>query len=55
LIQDGVVIETGTVQLTGSDTITIRYEGGGEVTLEADQQIGHPGKSQPQSTLNCGG
>ena len=54
LIQDGVVIDSGSVQLAGGDTMTVRYDGGGEVTLEADQQIGHPGKSQPQATLNCG-
>ena len=55
LIVDGVVVETGTVQLAGGESIEIRYDGGGTVTLEVDQQIGHPGRSQPQVTLTCTG
>ena len=54
LIQDGVVVESGSVQLSGGATMEIRYEGGGEITLETDQQIGHPGNSLPRVTLNCG-
>jgi hypothetical protein len=53
IIVDGVVVETGTVQIAGRTSMTVEYSGGGTVTLEADQQIGHPGKSQPQTTLNC--
>lgn len=54
LIMDGAVIETGSVQLLGNTFTEVRYDGGGTVTLEADQQTGHPGGSQPQATLNCG-
>lgn len=54
LIVDGVVVESGPVQLGGGGTMTIRYSGGGTtVTLEADQQAGHPGNSRPQVTLSC--
>jgi len=54
IIVDGVVVYTGTVQLSGNDSMTITYNGEGTVKLEADQQIGHPGKSQPQATVSCG-
>jgi hypothetical protein len=53
LVQDGVVIESGSVQLLGGETMEIHYEGGGTITLEADQQVGHPGQSHPRATLNC--
>ncbi len=53
IIIDGVVVETGTVQLLGNTSIQITYSGTGTVTLEADQQTGHPGKSQPQATVSC--
>jgi hypothetical protein len=53
LIVDGVVVETGNVQLAGGATMQISYSGGGTVRLEVDQQIGHPGNSHPQVTLNC--
>jgi predicted RNA-binding protein with TRAM domain len=53
LIVDGVVVETGPVLMGGATTMTIVYSGGGTVTLEADQQVGHPGNSLPQVTLNC--
>lgn len=54
LIVDGVVVESGSVQLGGGGTMTIRYSGpGSTVTLEADQQVGHPGNSRPQVTLSC--
>lgn len=55
LIVDGVVVETGSVQLVGGESIEIHYSGGGTVTLEVDQQIGHPGSSHPQVTLTCTG
>jgi hypothetical protein len=54
IIVDGVVVETGTVQIAGGATMTVSYSGGGNITLEADQQIGHPGGSQPQATVSCG-
>jgi hypothetical protein len=41
------------VQLNGDETMVVSYPGGGTVTLEADQQVGHPGQSQPQTTLTC--
>ncbi len=53
IIVDGVVVETGSVQLLGNTALQINYTGTGTVTLEADQQTGHPGKSQPQATVNC--
>ncbi len=55
IIVDGVVVETGSVQLTGGSSIQITYSGTGTVTLEADQQTGHPGQSQPQATVSCSG
>ncbi|HLV34557.1 MAG TPA: hypothetical protein VKY59_05580, partial [Spirillospora sp.] len=55
LIQNGSVIESGEVQLGGGETMLVYYSGGGRITLEADQQIGHPGQSQPQATISCGG
>jgi hypothetical protein len=55
VIVDGQVVEAGTLQIDGNTTIEVWYDGGGRVTLEADQQIGHPGNSQPQATINCGG
>ena len=54
LVVDGVVVETGPVQLAGATTMQIRWANGGTVTLYADQQVGHPGSSHPQATLNCG-
>ncbi len=53
IIVDGVIVETGSVQLTGGSSIQITYSGTGTVTLEADQQTGHPGQSQPQATVSC--
>jgi len=53
IIVDGVVVESGSVQLAGGQSMTISYSGGGTVTLEADQQVGHPGNSHPQTTLSC--
>jgi hypothetical protein len=53
IIVDGVVVETGTVQLIGGTSVQITYSGAGTVTLEADQQTGHPGQSQPQATVSC--
>src|SRR5690606_19741454 len=54
LVVDGVVVESGAVQIAGGATMTVTYSGGGTVTLEADQQVGHPGNSRPRVTLNCG-
>jgi hypothetical protein len=54
LVVDGVVVESGSIQLLGGATGQITYSGGGTVTLEADQQIGHPGNSHPRVTLDCG-
>jgi predicted RNA-binding protein with TRAM domain len=53
LIVDGVVVESGTAQLLGHASMQISYSAGGTVTLEADQQVGHPGQSQPQATISC--
>ncbi|MBZ0288478.1 MAG: hypothetical protein K8I30_12750, partial [Anaerolineae bacterium] len=53
IIVDGVVVEIGAVQLIGGAATQITYSGGGTVTLEADQQVGHPGQSQPQATVSC--
>ncbi|MEO8610487.1 MAG: hypothetical protein ABI690_21500 [Chloroflexota bacterium] len=54
LVVDGVVVESGSIQLTGGSSTQITYSGGGSVTLEADQQVGHPGNSHPRVTLDCG-
>lgn len=54
IVQDGMVIQSGDVSLLGHDTMEVRYDGGGTVTLYALQQVGHPGKSYPRSTLSCG-
>jgi TolB protein len=53
-VATGQILQSGVVQLAGGATMTITWDGGGEVRLEADQQIGHPGSSQPRVTLNCG-
>ena len=53
IMVDGIVVEAGTIQLLGNTSIQITYSGTGTVTLEADQQTGHPGKSQPQATVSC--
>ncbi|MFN8375575.1 MAG: hypothetical protein U0694_22210 [Anaerolineae bacterium] len=39
---NGGVVETGEVLLDGREYMTVTYSGSGTVTLEADQQIGHP-------------
>src|SRR5690606_6129764 len=54
LLQNGTVVESGSVQLGGGQSTEIRYSGGGEITLIAEQQVGHPGNSRPRVTLNCG-
>jgi predicted RNA-binding protein with TRAM domain len=54
IVQDGVVVQTGSVQLAGGQSMQITWSGGGSVTLEADQQVGHPGNSHPRVTLDCG-
>jgi hypothetical protein len=35
--------------------MTVSYAGTGTITLEVDQQVGHPGNSHPRVSLNCGG
>src|SRR5690606_30170907 len=54
LIQNGTVIQSCSVQLGGGQSGLVTYSGGGEVTLTVNQQVGHPGSSQPRATLNCG-
>jgi hypothetical protein len=51
---NNTVIDTGDVLLTGGTSMQVSYSAGGQVTLEANQQVGHPGKSKPQATINCG-
>jgi hypothetical protein len=53
LLVGNTVIETGAVLIDGGETMQITYSGGKRVTLQADQQIGHPGKSQPRATIQC--
>ena len=53
IVVDGETVESGAIQIDGGTTMEVRYEGDGRVTLYADQQIGHPGKSRPQTTLSC--
>ena len=45
--------QSGNVLLNGQATMQIQWDSGGSVRLEADQQIGHPGNSQPQADLFC--
>lgn len=53
IIVDGIIVQIGTVQLIGGSSIQITYSSTGSITLEADQQTGHPGKSQPQASVSC--
>lgn len=55
LYQDGVLIESGPILLAGGASMTVSFSGGGDVKLEADQQIGHPGSSNPNARLSCAG
>jgi TolB protein len=52
---DDVLVETGQVQLNGGASMTVTYSAAGDIRLEADQQVGHPGSSLPRETLSCGG
>ncbi len=47
------LVESGSVQIDGGTTMQVRYDGGGRVRLEADQQVGHPGNSRPRETITC--
>jgi uncharacterized delta-60 repeat protein/uncharacterized repeat protein (TIGR01451 family) len=53
---DNALIETGTFQLAGGDSIVITFvSGGSTIRLEADQRAGHPGKSKPRASVEaCG-
>ena len=53
--QDDVLVDSGQILLTGGATMEVTYDGSGDIRLEADQQIGHPGRSRPRETVNCGG
>lgn len=52
-VVSNTIVQTGTVLLTGGSAMTVTYDGTQQVRLEADQQIGHPGQSLPQTTLMC--
>lgn len=51
--ENGMVVASGPIQLAGGASMTVEWSGGGTVTLWADQQVGHPGSSQPRVTLSC--
>ena len=54
LVDDaGNVVQSGPILLKGGETMQVTYTGGIQITLFADQQIGHPGSSRPQETLAC--
>ncbi|MCI0714024.1 MAG: hypothetical protein L0154_27965, partial [Chloroflexi bacterium] len=55
LLKDGQIIQTGDILLPGGQSMQVTYAAGGEITLEADQQVGHPGNSHPRATLTCQG
>jgi hypothetical protein len=50
----GALLQSGQVWLAGGTSMEIRWDGGGTVRLNADQQIGHPGNSRPNQVLSCG-
>jgi hypothetical protein len=52
-----VLVLTETFQLPGGGSLDLTYvaSAGDKVRLEADQQPGHPGKSMPRATAECGG
>jgi predicted RNA-binding protein with TRAM domain len=53
ILEGNSIVQTGSVQLLGAATMQVTYSGKGKITLQADQQIGHPGKSKPQATVTC--
>jgi len=53
LFQDGTEIDNGPIQLKGGETMTLTFDWAGNLKLVADQQVGHPGSSVPQTSLSC--
>jgi uncharacterized delta-60 repeat protein len=53
---DNALMQTGTFQIAGGDSLVITVvSGGATIRLEADQRPGHPGNSRPRSTVEaCG-
>lgn len=50
---DNALATTGTFQLAGGDTLTIRVAATSDnIRLEADQRPGHPGHSRPRATVS---
>ncbi len=56
LFEDNVLVETGTFQLVGGETMEMCWPATGTtLRLEADQRPGHPGNSEPQASIEqCG-
>ncbi|MDA3819200.1 MAG: proprotein convertase P-domain-containing protein, partial [Candidatus Delongbacteria bacterium] len=56
LFEDNVLVETGTFQLLGGETMEMCWPATGTtLRLEADQRPGHPGNSEPQESIEqCG-
>ncbi len=56
LYEDNVLVQTGTFQLNGQDTLQLCFSANGAtLRLEADQRAGHPGNSMPRETIElCG-
>ncbi len=56
LFEDNILVESGTFQLNGGETIEMCWTATGTtLRLEADQRPGHPGNSHPQESIElCG-
>ncbi len=56
LFEDNVLVETGTFQLVGGETMEMCWPATGTtLRLEADQHPAHPGNSEPQASIElCG-
>ncbi|MEA3447064.1 MAG: proprotein convertase P-domain-containing protein [Bacteroidota bacterium] len=56
LFEDNIIVETGTFQLLGGETMEMCWPATGTtLRLEADQRPGHPGNSEPQESIEqCG-
>ncbi|MGC9330812.1 MAG: DUF7619 domain-containing protein [Bacteroidales bacterium] len=56
LFEDNILVETGTFQLLGGETMEMCWPATGTtLRLEADQRPGHPGNSEPQESIEqCG-
>jgi len=56
LYEDNVLVETGTFQLVGGETMEMCWPATGTtLRLEADQHPAHPGNSEPQASIElCG-